>query len=97
MEKSNLFSVQNEYTNMTDEELVDYAQKGDKHAEGTLINRYSEIVNMKARKFFIIGAEKEDIVNFIVIISQRYIRIHTDFSNRPNLLLYRFKKRDRCF
>ena len=62
MEKSNLFSVQNEYTNMTDEELVDYAQKGDKHAEGTLINRYSEIVNMKARKFFIIGAEKEDIV-----------------------------------
>ena len=62
MEKSNMFSVQNEYTNMTDEELVSCAQNGDKKAEGTIISRYSEIVNMKARRFFIVGAEKDDIV-----------------------------------
>ena len=82
MEKSNLFSVQNEYTNMTDEELVDYAQKGDKHAEGTLINRYSEIVNMKARKFFIIGAEKEDIVQEGLIGIYKAIKSYS--SDRDN-------------
>ena len=82
MEKSNMFSVQNEYTNMTDEELVGCAQNGDEKAEAVIINRYSEIVNMKARKFFIIGAEREDIVQEGLIGIYKAIKSYS--SDRDN-------------
>ena len=82
MDKRNMFSIQNEYTNMTDEELVSCAQNGDEKAEAVIINRYSEIVNMKARKFFIIGAEREDIVQEGLIGIYKAIKSYS--SDRDN-------------
>ena len=62
MEK-NMFSInENEYTQMTDEKLIENIKNDDKVALDCLMKRYNDIVNMKANKFFIIGAEKEDIV-----------------------------------
>ena len=62
MEK-NMFSInENKYTQMTDEKLIENIKNDDHIALNCLIKRYSEIVNMKANKFFIIGAEKEDII-----------------------------------
>lgn len=62
MEKG-MFSInENEYAQMTDEKLIENIKNDDHIALECLMKRYNDIVNMKANKFFIIGAEKEDIV-----------------------------------
>ena len=62
MEKD-MFSInENEYTQMTDEKLIENIKNDDHVALDCLMKRYNDIVNMKANKFFMIGAEKEDII-----------------------------------
>lgn len=51
-----------EYSNMTDEKIIAKIKCGDKQALNYIIDKYSELVNMKASRFFIVGAEKGDIV-----------------------------------
>ena len=50
------------YNNMTDEGIIEQVKAGDKGALDYIMNKYAELVNMKASKFFIVGAEKGDIV-----------------------------------
>lgn len=58
-----MFSInENEYTQMTDEKLIENIKKDDKMALNCLMERYNEIVNMKANKFFMVGAEKDDMI-----------------------------------
>ena len=45
-----------------DEELIDYARDGNSKALDYLINKYRSFVRAKARTYFLIGAEREDIV-----------------------------------
>ena len=47
---------------MSDEELVCLAKQGDKIAEEYLINRYKGLARNKAKTYFILGADKEDVV-----------------------------------
>ena len=63
MKESNLyFSYSNNFKDMSDEDLIDIIKSGDKSALEFLIGKYKELVNMKVSKFFMIGAEREDIV-----------------------------------
>lgn len=58
-----MFSVnENDYTQMTDEKLIENIKNEDPIALNCLMKRYNEVVYMKANKFFMIGAEKEDII-----------------------------------
>ena len=58
-----MFSInENEYTQMTDEKLIENIKKDDKMALDCLMERYNELVNMKANKFFMVGAEKDDMI-----------------------------------
>ncbi|NLX02956.1 MAG: RNA polymerase sporulation sigma factor SigH [Syntrophomonadaceae bacterium] len=50
------------YTEMTDEEIVDLAQQGDQFAIEFLVDKYKNFVRAKARSYFLIGADKEDII-----------------------------------
>ena len=52
----------NNYNSMTDEELISLIKSGDKYAIDFIIDKYKGLVNMKVSKYFIIGAEKEDII-----------------------------------
>ena len=62
MEK-NMFSInENEYTQMTDEKLIENVKQEDQTALNCLIERYNDLVTMKANKFFMVGAEKEDMI-----------------------------------
>ena len=62
MEKD-MFSInKDEYTQMTDEKLIENINNNDHVALNCLLERYNDIVSMKANKFFIIGAEREDII-----------------------------------
>lgn len=46
---------------LLDEELVQLANEGDLNALETIINKYKNFVKAKARSYFLIGADREDI------------------------------------
>ena len=50
------------YEGMTDEEVAALAQEGDGQALAYLLNKYKNFVRSKARSYFLIGADHEDIV-----------------------------------
>ena len=63
MRSANVFySVDNNYNALTDEELISLVKSDDKYALDFIIEKYKDLVNMKVGKYFIIGAEKEDII-----------------------------------
>ena len=47
---------------MTDEEIAVLAQQGDSLASEFLLNKYKNFVRSKARSYFLVGADHEDIV-----------------------------------
>lgn len=50
------------FNDMTDEEVVCEAINGDHEALEYLINKYKNFVKSKARSYFLIGADREDII-----------------------------------
>ena len=54
--------MNNNYNNMSDDELLELINKKDTDALDFLICKYKDLVNSKVNKYFIIGAEKEDLV-----------------------------------
>ena len=59
-QEENLFPVR--YSEMTDEEIVQLCHNGDSLSEEYLLNKYKNFVRSKARSYFLIGADHEDIV-----------------------------------
>lgn len=51
-----------DFEKMEDEYLVEYVREGDSGALEYLINKYKNFVRAKARSYFLIGADHEDIV-----------------------------------
>ncbi|MBQ8161915.1 MAG: RNA polymerase sporulation sigma factor SigH [Clostridia bacterium] len=51
-----------EYSGKDDEYLVELSHQGDTHAEEYLLDKYKNLVRSKARSYFLIGADHEDIV-----------------------------------
>ena len=51
-----------QYLSQTDEEVATLAQGGDGQALAYLLNKYKNFVRTKARSYFLIGADHEDIV-----------------------------------
>lgn len=56
------YTTDNNYSIMNDEQLIQLIKTGDKYAIDFLIEKYKDLVNMKVSKYFMIGAEKEDII-----------------------------------
>ncbi len=52
----------NKYENMTDNELVVLANDGEDMAMEVLIARYKNFVRAKTRSYFLIGADRDDII-----------------------------------
>ncbi len=66
------------YDNMLDEEVVLSARDGNTDALEYVINKYKNFVRAKARSYFLIGADREDIVQEGMIGLYKSIR---DFRN----------------
>lgn len=66
------------YDEMLDETIVDAARQGDDNAQEFLINKYKNFVRAKARSYFLIGADREDIIQEGMIGLYKAIR---DFRN----------------
>ncbi|MBP3255806.1 MAG: RNA polymerase sporulation sigma factor SigH [Clostridia bacterium] len=56
------YSLNENYDKMSDEDLIDIIKSGDKNALDYLIEKYKDLVNMKVGKYFMVGSEREDIV-----------------------------------
>ena len=56
------FSTDFNDNNVDDIDLIKQAKNNDKNAINTLINKYKNIVNIKVTKYYIDGAEKDDII-----------------------------------
>lgn len=50
------------FDEMQDEEIVEVARAGSVEAQEYLINKYKGFVKAKARSYFLIGADREDII-----------------------------------
>lgn len=62
MEKATkFFEFKNDFNSKTDEEIIAIVKENNKEALNFLLEKYKELVYMKSSKYFIIGAEKEDI------------------------------------
>ena len=62
MQEQNVFFATNRYQNLTDEQIIAEIKAGDEKALTYLLDKYKELVNIKVGKYFLIGAEKEDII-----------------------------------
>ena len=51
-----------ELAQMTDEQIVEQAQSGSDEAVEFLILKYKNFVRAKARSYFLVGADREDII-----------------------------------
>ncbi|MBQ7410986.1 MAG: RNA polymerase sporulation sigma factor SigH [Clostridia bacterium] len=56
------FSESNKYNEIPDEELIAKIRLGDTKAQNYLLEKYKSLVNMKANRFFLVGAEDDDMV-----------------------------------
>lgn len=62
MQNSNIYYTTEKYANLTDEQIISQIKDGDEQALTFLLDKYKDLVNTKVGKYFIIGAEREDIV-----------------------------------
>ncbi len=69
------------YLGMTDEALVARSHAGDARADETLCERYKNVVRIKARPYFLIGADREDLVQEGMIGLYKAIRDYTPDHN----------------
>lgn len=82
------------YNNVKDEDLICKIKSGDTDALNYLINKYKEVVNMKVSRYFIVGAEREDIMQEGLIGLYKAIRSYNDdkqnsFKSFANLCIER--------
>ena len=61
MDDKKIISYSNDKSSNEDNKLLQEIKNGSNEALEKLLNKYKELVNMKIGKYFIIGAEKEDI------------------------------------
>lgn len=62
MHDENVFFTTDKYGNLKDEEIIFQIKSGDKDALAYLLEKYKNLVNIKVSKYFMVGAEKEDIL-----------------------------------
>ena len=63
-----------DYDSMTDEAIVEIARTGDVDAQEYLINKYKNYVRAKARTYFLLGGDKEDLIQEGMIGMYKAIR-----------------------
>lgn len=78
----------------SDEEIVNLAKNGDEVATEYLINKYKNFIRLKARSYFLVGADREDLIQEGLIGLYKSIRDYradklTSFRAFANLCITR--------
>lgn len=66
--------VYEDFSNMLDEQVVELASAGNMDAQEYLINKYKNFVRAKARTYFLLGGDKEDLIQEGMIGMYKAIR-----------------------
>lgn len=66
--------VYEDFCNMVDEQVVELASAGNMDAQEYLINKYKNFVRAKARTYFLLGGDKEDLIQEGMIGMYKAIR-----------------------
>ena len=88
------FQLTDNFDEMSDEALISLIKSENKDALNYLLNKYKELVNMKVSKYFIIGAERDDIVQEGMIGLYKAIKSfkddrHNSFKTFANMCIER--------
>lgn len=94
MQNESVFFSTNKYSNLTDEQIVTEIKQGDEYALSYLLEKYKELVNMKVGKYFMVGAEKEDImqegmIGLFKAIKNYNIDMESSFKSFANMCVER--------
>ena len=81
MQNKNVYYTTDKYNDLKDEEIIVEIQNGNEQALTYLLNKYKPLVNNKVGKYFIIGAEKEDIVQEGMIGLYKAIKSFSEDKN----------------
>ncbi|MFW5646148.1 MAG: sigma factor, partial [Acetivibrio ethanolgignens] len=65
------------FEKMKDEELIGKVRKGDKRAVDYLMDKYKNLVRQKARRLFLIGGDREDLIQEGMFGLYNAIRVYT--------------------
>ena len=89
-----MFKEHYTYSNKSDDELIQLIKSGSKEALEFLMDKYKELVTMKVSKYFIIGAEKEDImqegmIGLFKAIKNYNINMESSFKSFANMCIER--------
>ena len=80
MQQENVFfSI--EYNKLTDEETIAKIKSGDEQALAYMLDKYKDLVHMKVGKYFMIGAEKDDIIQEGMIGLYKAIKTYDESKN----------------
>ena len=80
--KNHLITNNKDLSLVSDEEIIGVIRQGNNGAIEFLINRYKSFVKSKARTYFLVGADKEDIIQEGMIGLFKAIR---DFDNKKEI------------
>jgi RNA polymerase sporulation-specific sigma factor len=70
----------NAFRNYNDRVLVNMANAGNYLAEEYIINKYKKMVKMKARAYFLVGADKEDLIQEGMIGLYKAVRSYDNYK-----------------
>lgn len=76
-----------QYSKLTDEQIIGFIKEGDQDAVDFLMNKYKDIVRKKAKALFLIGGEKEDLIQEGMIGLYKAIR---DYQSDKDNSFYTF-------
>lgn len=76
-----------EFEEMKDEELIEKVRQGDKRAVDYLMDKYKNLVRQKARRLFLIGGDREDLIQEGMIGLYKAIR---DYTSEREASFYSF-------
>ena len=80
MQQENVFfSI--EYNKLSDEETIAKIKSGDEQALAYMLDKYKDLVHMKVGKYFMIGAEKDDIIQEGMIGLYKAIKTYDESKN----------------
>ena len=75
------------FSECNDEKLLDLSREGNSQAQEFLLNKYKPLVKSKSRAFFLMGADKEDIIQEGMIGLYKAVR---DYRKEKNVAFHVF-------
>ncbi len=80
-------NMANDFLNLEDEQIVQLGRHGDKNAMDFLIQKYKNLVKLKSRAYFLIGADREDVIQEGMIGLYKAIR---DYQSKKSMAFKTF-------